>query len=155
MSLGSKLGADGCRIRKTDMPLHAPEIVVGNVAYFDDQLLVADQFIDCGDQKIDRPGPYVCVQVKGLDSVWCGITTAARKERLFIDIAWRIDGSPGWRQKPQYLHDGLATFFGPNSSFIACAAAEQPFAPFLRPKVSAVGIAAILAEIAAQGGPML
>ncbi|WP_041942894.1 hypothetical protein [Variovorax paradoxus] len=137
------------------MPLQSTEIVVGNVAYFDHQLLIADQFIDCGDMEIDRPGPYVCVQTKGLNSVWCGITTAHRRERLFIEVGWRVDGSPGWQQKSQFLHDGLATFFGPNSSFIACAAAERPFAPYTRPRISEAGIAAILAEIDAQGGPLL
>lgn len=142
-------------VRKPPMPLLLAEVVVGNVAYFDDQLLIADRFIDCGDLEIDRRGPFVCVQAKGTDSVWSGITTTKRRERLFIQSAWRIDGSEVWRSTNQYLTDGLGTFFGPNTSFIACAIHELPFAPNLRPKINAAGIIAILKEIDAQGGPVL
>jgi hypothetical protein len=131
------------------------EVVVGNIAYFDHQLLIDDQFIDCGDLSINRPGPFVCVEVKGDDSVWCAITTQFKRERLFIDQAWRQDGSPLWHSSDQYLQDGLKTYFGPSTSFVVCAQNEMPFQPHLRPKISQAGVQAILAEINAQGGPLL
>lgn len=91
------------------MALRTSDVRVGAVAYFDHELLLAEPDIDKGDDSLNRPGPFVCVEVLGDRSVWCAITGEQRPERLPIDPKWRRDGSDGWRTMPQYLQDGLAT----------------------------------------------
>lgn len=137
------------------MPLTESEVVVGNVAYFDHEVLIREPEIDRDDDNINRPGPFVCVQVKDSDSVWCAITTEWKFKRLMIEPAWRTGGTPKWRSDPQYLNDGLSTYLGSTKAFLRAAAAERSFAPFVRPGISAAGIVAILEEIERQGGPLL
>lgn len=137
------------------MPLTQQEVNVGAVAYFDDQVLIHDPDIDRNDDGLDRPGPFVCIEIKGDKSVWCAITTQWKKPRLPIDAAWRQGGDHMWRNDPQYLVDGLNTYLGPTEAFIRAAVAEAPFAPNGRPNVTHPGVVAILAEVAKQGGPLL
>jgi len=137
------------------MPLREAEVVVGNVAYFDHEVLLQEPDIDRDDDQLDRSGPFVCVQVKDMHSVWCAITTEPNPKRLSIETAWRIGGAPGWRSHPQYLNDGLSTYLGPTEAFLRAAAGEKPFKPYSRPAISNDGMAAILEEIDKQGGPLL
>ncbi len=127
---------------------------MGAVAYFDHRLLLEAPGIDRNDDGLDRPGPFVCVQVRGNRSVWCAITGEERPERLLIAQEWRRDGSDTWRDAPQYLQDGLNTYLGPTDSFIAAASLERSFRPFRRPWITPEGVLAIIDEINRQGGPL-
>lgn len=137
------------------MPLTQAEVSVGNVAYFDHEVLLREPDIDRNDDGLNRPGPFVCVQVFDTSSVWCAVTTQWNPKRIRIVKAWRLGGDPQWQNSEQYLVDGLNTYLGPNEAFLRAGAAEKPFAPFTRPVVAPVGVAAILGEIDNQGGPLL
>ena len=124
------------------MPLTQQEVALGVVAYFDDQILLQEPDIDRNDDGLNRPGPFVCIEIKGDKSVWCAITTQWKRPRLLIDQAWRQGGDHMWRNDPQYLVDGLNTYLGPTEAFMRAAANEEPFAPNVRPsseKSSAAG----------------
>ncbi|WP_157214507.1 hypothetical protein [Polaromonas sp. CF318] len=136
------------------MALRSSDVSLGTIAFFDDKLLLAEHDIDAGDTSLDRPGPFVCVQVMGAKSVWCAITSEYRPERLFIEPKWRQHGSDKWKEDNQYLNDGLNTFLGPNVAFLRAAAKESPFNMYRRPKINAEGVAAILFEVDKQGGPL-
>ena len=75
------------------MALRPADVRVGVVAYFDHELLLAETKVDRGDEGLNRPGPFVCVEVVADKSVWCAVTGEARPERLSIEPAWRRDGS--------------------------------------------------------------
>ena len=136
------------------MPLRLQDVKVGSIAYFDHTLLLAEPEIDKGDEGLNRPGPFVCVEIHGDRSAWCVITGEERPERLLIEDRWRRDGSDAWRLAPQHLQDGLATYLGPTEAFVRAAAGENAFVRYKRPRITAEGIKAILAEIEAQGGPL-
>jgi hypothetical protein len=131
------------------------EVEPGIVAYFDHAVLLREVDIDRDDDGIDRPGPFVCIQVVGDKSVWGAVTSEWSRPRLLLKPEWRQDGNPRWTGRPQYLNDGLSTYVGPTAAFLRAASAEQPFTPFLRPRVTAPGISAIIAEVNRQGGPLL
>jgi hypothetical protein len=138
------------------MPLTIREIRTGSIAYFDDKLLLAETDVKHRDVHLDRPGPFVCVQVQGDKSVWSPVTTSSNQpDRLKFDARWKRDGSPAWRNNDQYLNDGFNTFIGPNAAFLRAAAGEQPFSPNRRPWLNADGQAAVLVEIAKRGGELL
>ena len=137
------------------MPLRPVEVIVGSVAYFDHEALLREPDVDRNDDGLDRPGPFVCVQVLGDRSVWCAITTQWKRKRLHVERIWREGGDDQWRHGDQYLQDGLNTYLCPNEAFLRAAAAERPFAPHVRPHVTAQGVAAFLVEIDKQGGPLL
>jgi hypothetical protein len=137
------------------MPLLETEIAPGVVAYFDHELLLREPEVERNDDAIDRPGPFVCIQVEGARSVWCAITSRHRPERLPIASSWREAGGPSWRVGDAFLVDGLNTYVGPSAAFVRAAAAERPFYPHLRPRISTEGIAAIIEEVRRQGGPVL
>lgn len=138
------------------MPLTTREIRTGSIAYFDDKLLLAEADVKHGDVHLDRPGPFVCVQVQGDRSVWSPVTTSSNQpDRLKFDTKWKRDGSPAWRNNDQYLNDGRNTFIGPNAAFLRAAADEQPFSPNRRPWLTVDGQDAVLAEIAKRGGELL
>lgn len=137
------------------MPLSFEDIRVGAIAYFDHEILLTEPEIDRDDDHLNRPGPFVCVQVVSARSVWCAISGEDRPERLFIQEGWRRDGNKAWRLSPQYLVDGLATYLGPNDAFVRAAAQERVFTPYRRPWVTALGVEAILEEINKQGGPLI
>lgn len=137
------------------MPLQLKEVRTGAIAYFDHEILLAEQEIEHRGTGLDRPGPFLCVQVVGAQSVWCAITSHERPERLPIKDSWRRDGAPGWRQAAQYLQDGLNTYVGPTEAFVRAAAGENPFTPFRRPWVAPAGVEAVLQEIREQSGALL
>ena len=137
------------------MPLQANEIVVGNIAYFDHEVLLREPDMDRNDDGLDRPGPFVCVQIQGSRSVWCAVTTTPNPKRLFIKNEWRQGGDDQWKHNQQFLVDGLNTYLGPNEAFLRAAINERPFAPITRPSIIATGIEAILKEVENQGGPLL
>ena len=137
------------------MPLQANDVEVGNIAYFDHEVLLREPDLDRNDDGLDRPGPFVCVQIQGARSVWSAVTTTRNPKRLFIKREWRRGGDDQWRNSQQFLVDGLNTYLGPHEAFLRATAAERPFDPFVRPSITAEGVAAILAEIEKQGGPLL
>jgi hypothetical protein len=137
------------------MPITEQEIQPGAVAYFSDKALLADPDIDRDDDGLNRPGPFLCVQVKDGKSVWCAITGQYRPERLLIRDVWRLNGNPYWQETPAYLVDGLCTYLGPNYAFVRASVIERPFEPYTRPFVTMDGVDAALAEIERQGGPTL
>lgn len=103
------------------MALRLADIRVGAVAFLDHKVLLAEPGLHKGSDTIDRPGPFVCLQIKGKLSAWAPITSEHRPERLFIQEAWRRDGSDTWKTTDQYLTDGLNTWVGPNEAFVrAC-----------------------------------
>jgi hypothetical protein len=137
------------------MALRLQDIGLGVVAYFDDKLLLAEKSIDNGGSNLNRPGPFVCVQMKDGASAWCPITGEFRPERLPLKKQWRRFGSDKWKEDDQYLNDGLNTFVGPNEAFVRAGAKEVPFTQYRRPRVSADGVAAMLEEVRKQGGLLL
>lgn len=137
------------------MPLLPNEVEIGVVAYFDHTSLLADPNIDRNDDGLNRPGPFVCVQIKEQHSVWCAVTSEFRPERLLLRPEWRQGGSEQWRGVAQYLVDGLNTYLGPTTSFVQAAAGEYPFTLHARPTITCDGVAAIIEEINKQGGPLL
>ncbi len=137
------------------MPLLLEDVKLGAIAYFDHHVLLADPDIDRDDDGLNRPGPFVCVQIDGDKSVWSAVTSEHRHERLLLQTQWRQNGSPQWRSINQYLVDGLGTYIGPTASFIRAAAAETPFVQYPRPSLTLDGVTAVLAEIEKQGGPLL
>ncbi|TRO11581.1 hypothetical protein EQ836_14900 [Ectopseudomonas mendocina] len=134
------------------MPLSSNEIKVGAVAYFDQSILNSHKNIQQPTQQPDRPGPFVCVQVVDGKSMWSNVTTAFRKERLYLEKQWRIEGSQKWKKGDCYLSDGASTYVGLNEAFIEAAANETPFTTINRPQITAEGVNAILQEILARGG---
>jgi hypothetical protein len=143
------------RNRRQAMPLSLHEVAPGAVAYFDHEVLLADPRIDRNDDSLNRPGPFVCVQVVGKESVWSAVTSEWRAERLLIEQEWRQGGSQRWVDQNQYLVDGLSTYLGPTDAFLRAAVRRIALAPHTRPQVLEQGIVAILAEIDKQGGPLL
>ena len=136
------------------MPLSRPEIKAGAVAYLDYVVLRENPEVDHGDTSINRDGPFLCVQIVGDRSCWIPLTTQHRPERLLIEKKWRQGGSPTFKATELYVNDGLNTFVGPTAAFVAAGKSEIPFAAFPRPSVRSAGIAAVIAEINKQGGPL-
>ena len=131
------------------------DIRTGSLAYFDHELLLAQPDIEHANLGLDRPGPFVCVQVKDGKSVWSPLTQDFRPERLAIDPKWRREGSTVWREQDQYLNDGRNTFAGPNEAFVRAGAKELPFRGYRRPYITAEGVQAILEEISNRNGALL
>jgi hypothetical protein len=139
------------------MPLLETEIVPGAVAILDGAVLQADANVTSPDHQGQiRSGPFLCIQVKDGKSVWLHITRQPKGNlRLPLDPAWRVDGSPIWKTDPQYINDARKPFTGPNQSFVKAAARELPHQPHSRPKISAVGVAASVAEVEKYGAALL
>jgi hypothetical protein len=137
------------------VPLAPNEIVEGAVAYFRVEILNADKDV-LRLEPTPRDGPFVCFQVEGGWSAWAPLTTQGppeRPERIEIRAEWKLRGSVEWRGTAQYLNDGRNTYVGPNASFVAAAASELTFEPgVLRPRVTADGVAAVLAEVRERAG---
>jgi len=136
------------------MPLTFREVRAGVIAYLDYLILREHPEVDHGDSNINRDGPFLCVQVYQERSCWIPITTQFREERLLIKREWRSGGSPKFRSAELYVNDGLNTFVGPTSAFVEAGQAEIRFTTHQRPSVSAAGLAAVIAEIHKQGGPL-
>lgn len=96
-----------------------------------------------------RDGPLVCFQQVGNKSAWTAVTTQFRRERLEIKAEWRSGGSLAWRENDQFA----TTYVGPADAFVWAASEELPFE--VRPAVSALGVAAIIAEVRRRGGALL
>jgi hypothetical protein len=135
--------------------LSLKDVRVGAIAYLDHIALRAHPEVDDGGSNINRDGPFLCVQVAGGRACWIPLTTQFRQERLAIKAEWRKDGSPKFKASDLYVNDGLYTFLGPIEAFVQAGANETPFMAFRRPSVAPAGVTAVLAEITAQGGPLL
>lgn len=137
------------------MALRLADIRIGSVAYLDHALLLQEPDVYKGSTTIDRPGPFLCLQVEGMESTWISLTSEWRAERLPIDPKWRREGSQLWKEQDQYVIDGLNTFIGPNEAFVRAGANENPFKMYRRPYVVQAGVDAAIAEVVAQGGKLL
>lgn len=137
------------------MPLSPSEVRPGAVAYLDYVALREDPLVDDGGTNINRDGPFMCVQAVGDRSCWIPLTSQARPERLPIQKKWRQGGSTKFRAADLYVNDGLNTFVGPTASFVAASKEEIAFTAFPRPSIRVAGVAAVIAEINRQGGPMV
>lgn len=137
------------------MPLLDSEIQAGCVAYFDITTLNADTRVSRPRCPTTRPSPFVCFESANDRSAWAPITTQFRKERLFLDPLWRVGGSKQWRTDHLYLNDGACTYVGTNAAFVDSAATETPFMKISRPRLTADGVAAVVAEVRQRRGTML
>jgi hypothetical protein len=126
------------------------EITPGLVAFLDPSMLIVDPAVSHTQDSAGMSSrPFVCVLVENGISEWSPTTTERRTERLEIEQAWRSGGHPQWLGEPQYLNDGANVWRGPHESFIEASWQELTFEAS-RARVSAEGVAAIRAEIAAQ-----
>ena len=137
------------------MALRLADIRTGSLAYLDHALLLQEPDVHKGSTTIDRPGPFLCLQVKDSQSTWIPLTSEWRAERLAIDPKWRKEGSQLWKTQDQYVIDGLNTFIGPNEAFVRAGAGENPFKMYRRPYIVQAGVDAAIAEVVAQGGKLL
>ena len=60
---------------------------------------------------------------------------------------WKVDGSPLWQTKDQFINNARKPVFGLIASFVNAGANELPHQPHKRPMVSSAGVAAIIAEV--------
>lgn len=131
------------------MPLLISEIQPGAVAILDGNILLNDPAVYSPDhQGPVRSGPFVCIQVKNGQCAWLHLTGQRKGNlRLKLKHEWKEDGSPLWQAKEQFINDARKPFFGPIASFVSAGSNELPHQPHKRPKVSSVGVAAIISEV--------
>jgi hypothetical protein len=136
------------------MPLTHLEIAVGAIIYVDVQILHADPLVQItGDPvtRITSGNQFVCYCIKGEESYWTPLTGTTNPVRLKIRPNWVSNGYGPLQVGKVWLQDGKNTYRGPNTSFIAAAINELPFATS-RPSISTVGIGQILRAIRKRGG---
>jgi hypothetical protein len=141
------------------VPLDPKEVVPGAVAILDAGSLVKDKRVETNREGggTFRPGPFVCVQVKGDRCLWLNITSQVDKRGLRLELKkeWRLEGSAVWQTGDQYIGDARKPFMGPISAFVDAGSKELPHRPHKRPLISADGIAAIEVELKKYGAPSL
>lgn len=128
------------------MPLAVAEIIAGNVAILDGDMLIADPDVQNGDHGFIGKRPFLCIDANEEDCSWMLLTTQVNRKRLLLD-KWKIPGSVQWMAQPQYLHDARKIFRGPKTSFIGASIGELPHNPHPRPKISDEGVSSVKAEI--------
>ena len=130
--------------------LASEELTLGLVCHLDQTMLASDpDVLDTYPQTHTELRPFVCVSVQDGMSTWTPVTSTFRKERLKIEDAWRTGGIDMWRVRVCYLNDGANIYTGPNPSFIA-ASAQELTDNTTRSQMSAIGVAAVSAEIERQ-----
>lgn len=140
------------------MPLAKQEIVPGAVAILDAPMLLADnRVVHDRSGGSFRAGPFLCVQVLDDTCLWLHVTRQKdeRGIRLKLQAAWRLEGSPTWSNRAQYISDARKPFIGPLDSFVAAGANELPHQPHSRPSISPAGLAAVVAEMQRYGAKTL
>ena len=138
------------------MSLAIEEIAPGAIAYFDASLLNADPLVKNTGSAVNRAGignQFVCYKVNGASSFWAPFTATFRRERLPINPAWVSNGYGPLAAGGVYLQDGACTYVGPNESFVAAAANENPF-PGGRPVLSPEGLVEVLRVVAQRKGSL-
>lgn len=136
------------------MALSEAEIAVGTIAYFDVDVLNKDTQVTKAGDPVTRSSSgnqFVCYKTDNSNSYWAPLTGSARPERLPIDPAWVAKPYGALAAGKVSLQDGKNTYNGPNASFVAAAATEQPFFKG-RPSISAAGIKQIIVVIQQRGG---
>ncbi|XVJ46845.1 hypothetical protein ACDZ94_20295 [Pseudomonas sp. UBT] len=128
------------------MPLSSEEIVRGNVAILNGDLLLIDPLVQSGDHGRIGKRPFLCLKSEGGNSRWMLLTTQISPKRLSLD-KWKLPGSAKWMSDNQYLHDARKIFIGPNESFMAAALEELPHRPHRRPSLSEDGVVAVELEV--------
>lgn len=133
--------------------IEVDEIAAGIVVRLDPITLTADpRVINTQVPPAGRSGPFVCVAADAEElTVWAGLTTGKRRERLPIKPEWRSGGYRRWRQTPQFLTDGASLWCGPRHAFVVASYQERATRSQNRARISAAGLAAIRREIGAQG----
>lgn len=138
------------------MPLLRYEVRTGAVAILDSaQLCESDEISYSGYKQEFRVGPFVCLLTNGEQSAWLSLTTRhdCRCQRLELKPEWRLDGSDLWRSKPQFVHDVRHVFVGPTRIFMFAGEKEYSYRIHKRPRISALGVEAILEEMDKYGMP--
>lgn len=133
-------------------PISAGEIKAGLVVLrLDPSVLSRDRrVLHTQDPPVLRPGPFLCVEVTRDETIWAGLTTQHRDERLPFDHQWRINGTKRWRRVPMYLADGASLWCGPAAAFVRASWDERGVGTERRARVSPIGLEAVRAEIARQ-----
>jgi hypothetical protein len=109
----------------TPLPIAVEEIGPGLVARLDPRILSADRRVmNTQDPPVSRPGLFLCVEIEDQFSVWAGVTSRWRDQRLHLRPAWRSGGYRRWRLTEQYLVDGASLWRGPNDAFSAASWSE-------------------------------
>ncbi len=135
------------------MPLTLGDVRPGCIAYFDAQILNANDLVQKTGDPVTRTGPtsqFVCYKVEHDKSWWAPLTGTPRNERLRIESAWLSIRYGKLGSGGVCLQDGKNTYSGPTNSFISASAGETLHGA--RPYVSSAGVAAIASEVANQGG---
>ena len=138
------------------MPLLRYEIRTGVVAILDPaRLCESDAISYSGLNQEFREGPFVCLLTNGEQSAWLSLTTrhGCGFQRLELKPEWKLDGSDLWRSKPQFVTDVRYAFVGPNRIFMFAGEKEYSYRIHKRPRISALGVEAILEEMDKYGMP--
>lgn len=136
------------------MPLLKYEIRNGAVAILDPARLCESDEISYSGCKLEfREGPFVCLQTTAAHSAWLSLTTRqdCRCQRLELKPEWKLGGSNLWRSRSQFVNDVRHVVVGPNRIFLLAGEKEYPFRIYTRPRISAVGVKAILKEMDKYG----
>jgi hypothetical protein len=138
------------------MPLSQEEVAPGAIAYFNADALNGDAAVQKTGSPVDRRGngnQFVCYKVEGETSYWTPLTASYRRERLAIQPEWVANGYGPLAGGGVYLQDGRGTYKGSTASFVAAAAAENPFEGG-RPQLLSAGLEEVLRVIAERGGQL-
>lgn len=136
------------------MPLLRYEIRTGVVAILDSaRLCESDEISYSGLNPEFRVGPFVCLQTNAEQSAWLSLTTRhdCHYQRLELKPEWRLDGSDLWRSRAQFVNDVRHVFVGPTRIFLFAGEKEYSYRIHKRPRISAVGVKAILEEMDKYG----
>jgi hypothetical protein len=118
----------------------------------DPVLLLGEPAVICTANPATRPGPFVCVGLAGTASIWAGITTKYRLERLELLSEWRLGGREAWRTRRQFLTDGATLYKGPNVAFAAASWREVFSDPEELPRLTPAGMEAVARRLDAARG---
>ena len=144
-------------------PIGIDEIAPGIVVRLDPSVLLEDERV-CHTQvpPVNRPGPFLCVEVEGEMTTWAGLTTTDKKSvrpthsagrpvgRLALKQEWRSGGPRRWRLADQFLADGASLWRGPKEVFVAASWQEAKVRTPNRAYVSEEGLDAVRIEIELQ-----
>lgn len=149
--------------KRPTAPIDIDEIAPGIVVRLDPPILLEDERVcHTQDPPVNRPGPFLCVEVDGEMTTWAGLTTtdktsvrpthSARKPvgRLALKQEWRAGGPRRWRLADQFLADGASLWLGPKEAFVAASWQEVKLRTPNRARLTEEGLDAVRIEIELQ-----
>jgi hypothetical protein len=144
-------------------PIDIEEIAPGIVVRLDPAILLKDERVcHTQDPPVNRPGPFLCIEVDGEMTTWAGLTTTDKTSvrpthsaskpvgRLALKQEWRSGGPRRWRLADQFLADGASLWRGPKDVFAAASWQEVKLRTPNRAFVSEEGLDAVRIEIELQ-----